>query len=516
MSALAIAISSVASLQIAEAASKSRSREVHVVDIHSTYLALVKFDRSPAPYSGGPARGRQYLVPRDASCSEPDCPLTFFGGLTQHSPHVYLLLWGPNWTADPSQFATYQYLSAFYSGLGVQPQDNWSAITSQYGDGNTYPSFSGSVYQGASFDVSTPPTGATQQDIAAEADAFASSAGIADSADAQIVVATQSGTCPFQFYAPSTCLGSGSYTDCAWHSYSNEPYISLPYLLDSNSCGANVVQNQYDGFSLLGGHEYAEAITDPYLNAWYDSNSSGEIGDKCQWMNLGVIALSTGSFAMQPLFSNATYASASVGCTMTGVQPPSRITLSATRTNLVWGESTKLTASAVSDIAGTGYTLTILDSGGATMAACQSGISCTVTLTSASPVVVRYHAALVNSEQVGTSNEVTVSWQKARTATRLSLSQAVVHYGHEQREVFRARVVPTTPGDVTGRVLIAFKSKVICAITLRHGFGTCTPSSRALPNGRHTFRGMYRGDEYFKPSISGAVEVKVDPHLRRR
>ena len=33
-----------------------------------------------------------------ATCTEPNCPVTWQGGPEQHTPHVYLLLWGPNWT----------------------------------------------------------------------------------------------------------------------------------------------------------------------------------------------------------------------------------------------------------------------------------------------------------------------------------------------------------------------------------------------------------------------------------
>ena len=68
----------------------------------------------------------------------------------QHSPHVYLLLSGPDWSTDSSQAATASHLESFYAGLGTQPQDSWSDTTDQYTDGTGHPSFSGSVYKGAS------------------------------------------------------------------------------------------------------------------------------------------------------------------------------------------------------------------------------------------------------------------------------------------------------------------------------------------------------------------------------
>lgn len=297
-----------------------------VVNLHRAYLAHLGHTKAGKIAGIVYARGKQ---PRGkkagVSCSEPNCPLVYNGGRVQHSPHVYLLLWGPNWSSDPSQAASAAYLENFYAGLGVQTKDSWSMITGQYGDGTGYPAFAGSVYMGAFQDTTTPPSGVNQSQLAAEADAFASAHGITDLTDAQIVVATQSGTCPQGFYSPNCNGGSGNY--CAWHSNSNEPYTNLPYILDAGGgCGESIVQNQYDGFSIVGGHEYAETITDPFpLSGWWDGSDpyGGEIGDKCAWRDpvsgntdIGTVTLSTGTFAMQPLYSNNALANGGDGCVM--------------------------------------------------------------------------------------------------------------------------------------------------------------------------------------------------------
>jgi Ricin-type beta-trefoil lectin domain len=265
------------------------------------------------------ARGRQPKAATRvrAGCSEPNCPLVYNGGLVQQRPHVYLLLWGPDWS-DSSEAPSATYLENFYAGLGVEPQDTWSPVTSQYGDGSGVPTFTGSVYEGAFQDTSTPPSGVTDSQLAAEADAFTSTEGISDLNDAQIVVATQSGTCPEGFYAPGCDGGTGDY--CAWHSSSNEPFTNLPYILDAGAaCGEDFVNSNGtdDGFSIVGGHEYAESITDPYPDTgWIDPNDSisgGEVADKCAWRGelwgssdpAGDVKLSTGSFAMQSLWSNS-------------------------------------------------------------------------------------------------------------------------------------------------------------------------------------------------------------------
>jgi ricin-type beta-trefoil lectin protein/putative Ig domain-containing protein len=264
-------------------------------------------------------------------CAEPGCPVLYNNGPVQLTPHVYLLLWGPNWTTDSSQAASAQILEGFYAGLGArqpgQPKDSWSTIVSQYYNASrAFPIFSQSVLAGAFHDGTTPPLHANQAQIAAEADAFAITQGITDLTDAQVVVATQSGTCPQGFDA-SLCGGTGTY--CAWHSSSNEPYINLPYLLDAGStCGedfVNTTTGTYDGFSLVGGAEYANTITNPFPAggpapgttpnpAWIDTGdtvSGGQVADKCAWGQPwaanaphGDVTLSTGTFAMQSLWSN--------------------------------------------------------------------------------------------------------------------------------------------------------------------------------------------------------------------
>ncbi len=305
---------------------------VRVVNLHRAYEAELRHVR-PGKISGIVyARGKRPKARPDTggTCAEPDCPLVYNNGPEQLTPHIYLLLWGPDWLSDSSQEASAQYLENFYMGLGARqtaPKDDWSTILSQYGDSSGNPIFSKSVWGDMLVDSSTPPSGTTQAEIAAEADGFATTFGITDPGDAQIVVATQSGTCPAGFDDPSCPGGAGN--NCGWHSSSNEPYINLPYLLDAGAaCGqdaVNTTTGTYDGFSLVGGAEYADTITDPYPAAgpapgtspnpaWIDTGDSisgGEVADKCAWDGTwsptpprGDVTLSTGTFAMQSLWSN--------------------------------------------------------------------------------------------------------------------------------------------------------------------------------------------------------------------
>jgi Putative Ig domain/Ricin-type beta-trefoil lectin domain len=286
---------------------------VHVINLHKAYEArlghakLGKIAGKFLPFDAKPSLGQAAN-----DCVEPSCDVQYNGGPVQHNPHVYLLLWGPNWSTDPSQEATATYLENFYSGLGVEPEDNWSTEVTQYKDGSGPPTFTGPVLAGIWQDTSSPPTGGElgQVGLAAEADAFTSREGVTDLPDAQVVVATQSGTCPDGFAAP-ICTGGNGGGYCAWHSSSNEPFINLPYILDAGTtCGQDFINTNgtNDGLTMAAGHEYAETITDPDpTSGWWDPDdpSGGEIADKCAFSAFSHdVTLSTGTFAMQPLWSN--------------------------------------------------------------------------------------------------------------------------------------------------------------------------------------------------------------------
>jgi hypothetical protein len=116
---------------------------------------------------------------------------------------------------------------------------------------------------------------------------------------------------------------------CAYHSQAKDSsgrwisYTNMPYVMNGNvDCGENFVNNDssygngfFDGYSIVAGHEFAEAETDPlpFTNtAWQDS-SGAENGDKCAWITPGTAggAHNIGpdanghSFAVQTLWSNS-------------------------------------------------------------------------------------------------------------------------------------------------------------------------------------------------------------------
>ena len=221
--------------------------------------------------------------------------LAYNGGPLQLSPQIYLDFWGDQWNSDTNGVES--YMQNLFDALGGS-SDSWSTVTSQYADGNgSSPSFGGAVLAGTWLDNSSAaPASASQAQIAAEADNAASHFGVSGP-DVDVFVMSPSGTEPDNF--PNAGF-------CAWHDWSGSvAYTNMPYVLDAGSgCGADSVQNQLDGFSIVGGHEYAEAVTDPEPSSGYVDSNGEEIGDLCAWDNDQTVSFSTGTFAMQPLYSD--------------------------------------------------------------------------------------------------------------------------------------------------------------------------------------------------------------------
>ena len=212
-------------------------------------------------------------------------PLLDQGGPVQNAPRLYVDFWG--WTSDPS--GEQPYLLNFLGSVGGSP---WLQTVAQYGGGNA------SVLAGTWSDPSPPPINPSEQQIQDEAMTAAAHFGLGSSVNDQIIVAT-----------PTGILSPGFGTEyCAYHgalaAQPNLTYTNLPYMTDAGyACGANVVDGPLDGVSIVEGHELAEAITDPLLNAWIDAGGN-EIADKCAWESLSNIALPGGTFPVQLLWSN--------------------------------------------------------------------------------------------------------------------------------------------------------------------------------------------------------------------
>jgi serine protease len=282
----------------------------------------------------GATAARSAAAAAASGCVEPACNLPYHGGPVQHAPRVYVIFWGPRWSSDALAKPAERYLLAYFKGLGAAP-DTWSLDAAQYSDSSGHPTFGRPLYGGAHVDTSVPPKTVTVNDLGREADKAVGYFKLTDVNNAQVVIADQSGTC-----FAKTSLGqfdgncgvqqkitSNTTGYCAYHTFDYNtgnphvflPWINLPFQLDAGTdCGKDFVTKTgtYDGFSVVAGHESMETAADPQENAWIDladGISGGELADKCAWggaglgyqVPFGLLALTTGKFGVQSLWSNA-------------------------------------------------------------------------------------------------------------------------------------------------------------------------------------------------------------------
>jgi serine protease len=266
-------------------------------------------------------------------------------GVTTGQEKVYLVFYGSQWgtqgssggyttlTGDTSGEAP--YLQKLFAGLGTN-SEHWSGVMTQYCQGvkpgaQTCPSSAphvayprGGALAGVWVDESAAsPVQATPLQLGTEAVSAAAHFGngtAASNRDAQYVILSPPGTDPDQYQQQGFC---------AWHDYSNDPavnagnahgdiaFTNLPYITDAGaSCGQSFVNSgkagTLDGLSIVGGHEYAETLTDQNPPGGWTDSSGMENADKCAWIpaapktggSAADLSLVTGTFAMQSTWAN--------------------------------------------------------------------------------------------------------------------------------------------------------------------------------------------------------------------
>ncbi len=251
------------------------------------------------------------------------------GGDVQTTPAIYISFWGTEWSGKGFTTGNYTsaqaqtYIQDFFGNVGGSP---WNNVVTQYCQGvGVKGTQDCSTVSGASYitnsssqvvkvwnDTTSVPKRPSQSDIAAAALRLESTFGY--DANATYMVFTPSG---------KSMSGFGTRW-CAWHSSTNTSagplaYAYIPYMPDAGaSCGMNSINSNnsygngyFDGFSIVAGHEYSEAETDPFPSSGWVDSSGAENADKCAWIGMGNITLGGNSYAVQPTWSNA-----SSGCAM--------------------------------------------------------------------------------------------------------------------------------------------------------------------------------------------------------
>src|SRR5579871_2601260 len=249
------------------------------------------------PPGGVPAQAQPHIFKPVGQRPQRSSNLYYHGGVggvgVETAPKVYLVLWGSQWSSDPSGEAG--ILNSF---LGAVGGSSWLNSVTQYCqgvatgtvfcDGGTAAGNPKSLLAGTwSDNAAAAPSKPSQSQLAAEAVAAAAhfgNTGAGANATTQYVIATAHG---------NNASGFGT-SYCAWHSstssvYGNIAYTNLPYITDAGaSCGANFNGlGPSAGITIVEGHELAETITDQYPSGgWLDSGGA-ENGDKCAWISSG-------------------------------------------------------------------------------------------------------------------------------------------------------------------------------------------------------------------------------------
>jgi hypothetical protein len=244
------------------------------------------------------------------------------GGPIVSSPHIYIVYWGSQWgtgstvTNDPSGEAALQ-LSFFQHACGsgdtyftsqTQYCSGVPVGTTQCGSSGTHVGHpSSNPVTGTWLDSGVKaPSRPSDSQIASEARRAASHFGISGT-NVQVIVDAPHGSVPNGFGTQY----------CAYHSETGSlPYTNMPYITDAGaSCGANFIPasggitGSKEGITIVGGHEYAETLTDPNASTGWLDASGEETGDKCAWISSGqgasaVITMNGANFAVQSEFSN--------------------------------------------------------------------------------------------------------------------------------------------------------------------------------------------------------------------
>jgi hypothetical protein len=193
--------------------------------------------------------------------------LLYHGGPVQHGVAVQSIFWGSSWTSGDAKIAA---MDTFYKGVGGS---SYSKTNTEYTDatGNVSPSVSF-----VSHVIDPTATNANGQRTSQ----------ILNEVCSQITNPVANGYYPVYVDKPR-----GGAQFCAWHSTGSCGGVSLTFAFFFNLDGdagcdpQDTVTGNPEGVAALAnvsGHELSEMLTDPRLNAWYDSGGS-ENADKCAW-----------------------------------------------------------------------------------------------------------------------------------------------------------------------------------------------------------------------------------------
>ena len=225
--------------------------------------------------------------------------LTYHGGRVQTAPSaVHAIFWGSSWSDSNFEGDKITGLNTFYTGLtsgAGYPTTNTEYTQSGGAQVNSYV---------ASFDTKTDTTAGPTR-------APSTSTVLGEVAK---LYPSPTANAYYPVYIDAK-RGNAGY--CAWHSSGSINGIPVQFGFFFNLDGdagcdpdSPATFGHSQGLSSLAnvtGHEFSEMVTDPQLNAWYDSKGA-ENSDKCAW-TFGATGLSIGGqqWKIQGNWSNIAY-----------------------------------------------------------------------------------------------------------------------------------------------------------------------------------------------------------------
>ena len=291
MKGLIIVLAAVLAL-LAPAAASSKPPPVHGRPVgivpHASQVGRLARPAAPTP----PAN----YCPTGQTATE--CNLDYQGGAVMHSSKTYAIYWVPSGFNVSTNYETLinRYFADVAAASG-QTSNVYSAAT-QYYDSAGPISYSSS-FGGSYVDTTSPiPTNhcndggnhtcVTDADIQAEIQHALTATGWHGSTSTMFFVMTPDTVGSCVDGSPTECTTN---TYCAYHSaftrsngepviYANEPYDATIPGCDPGSSPNN---DPADAAINTLSHEHNEAITDPFLDAWWNFASGQENGDNCAW-----------------------------------------------------------------------------------------------------------------------------------------------------------------------------------------------------------------------------------------
>jgi hypothetical protein len=269
----------------------------------------------------------------------------------QKTPAVYLVYWGTEWAngfttndADGKVYSSktlQNYLNTFFANAGGSP---WAGVQTQYC--RNVPAGTTSCAEIAGADYITNPKhqlkGVWTDPTPVPSDIVTT--GLAENlVDDPIAMEAQRASAHFVYdpdatyivLTPPRTVATGQPVYCGYHTQTTSidgignpyriEYAFIPFLnmdwpgVGTGGCGmhnVNATSNAFgngifDGYSIVVGHEYSEAVTDPdnffsVQDGWNDASGS-ENADKCAWTETQNITLGSHKYAIQPMWSNEAF-----------------------------------------------------------------------------------------------------------------------------------------------------------------------------------------------------------------